>query len=620
MLKTSLPLSILKNSFFLCCYVTHAIANDEASQADVLATMVIDTPVQNNEVHFNSIWDRQDLQATEVTDLNQVLKNEAGVTINQGSGQMTSAVNLRGAGGTGQGMVTLDGVPLFGNFAGMFSLSHYPLDAFEQVTITRGSDLNQNGSRTLGGAIHLKTRHVQENSPFLHLEGGSFDTVRGAVGSGLNTTAGNFSAVVGRSDIFSGISQSQLGQEGDNFGLTHASGNWLKTLAHGQVDASLYFVRSDEEIDGPGLVLPRRIGWIDDKLGLLSNETWVSQLHGDYDVTPYWKSSLQFGFTQDRQKMVATRIKPFSISHQLVLVDWKNTHALFLDDKTHDKAELTWGVNTQHQQTLNVSASAQTTISPTVESEIHLGKWTWNAQGRFDHNDVYGDHPVYSFGVNHALSAHLNVFANGGTGYRQPGVSELLNPVFGNRTLKAESNAGGEVGVVWRPQPSSDIKVSGYHQNYHQMVVLMSSAIGTQRAENIPEVEIWGADMQARHRWSTRWESGFNYSYMDAINSLTRLQVASRPAHQGSIWNEIKLLPPLTLRIDLNVYGRYWFDAANKLSAHSAPRLNAMLKYQLTDKTAVYVRGENINDDRSPRILDFNYNGAAVYAGFRSDF
>jgi outer membrane cobalamin receptor len=133
-------------------------------------------------------------------------------------------------------------------------------------------------------------------------------------------------------------------------------------------------------------------------------------------------------------------------------------------------------------------------------------------------------------------------------------------------------------------------------------------------------VEIWGADVQARHRWSSVWETGVNYGYMDAMNSLTHLQVSSRPSQQGGFWNEIQLAQPLKLRVDLNVYGDYWFDGDNKFKASSAARLNALLKYQLTQKTELYVRGENMTDNRSSRILDFNYNGAAVYAGFRTGF
>jgi len=611
--------SLPKLIFWSLLYTANAVAdNDIASETDLLPTMTISSPDVNAE-NLKTELTRSDLQSAEMPDLNNVLKNEAGITLNQGSGQMTTAMTIRGAGGNGQGMATLDGVPLFGNFAGMFSLSHYPLDAFDQVTVTRGNELNQSNSRTLGGAIHLKTRRMQPEDTFLHLEGGSYDTVREAVGSGVTTDAGNFSGVVGRSDVFDGINQSLTGKEGDNFGMTHASGNWFKDFGRGRLDASLYYVRSDEDIDGPGIVMKRRaLGWVDDKRGRLADETWVSQLHGEYDISPTWKSSLQLGFTQDRQKMMATNVKPFAISNQLFLLDWKNTHQLPLDNQSNNKAVVAWGINTQHQQTLNMPAS-QTVISPNVHGDVTLGKWTWSADGRFDQGDVYGNHNVFSVGVNRELIQHVTLFANGGTGYRQPGVSELMNPLFGNKNLKGESNAGGEVGLIWRPLPDSEIKVSGYHQNYNNMIVLMSSA-RTMRGENVSEVEVWGSEIQARHRWSSFLESGVNYTYMDAMNSLTHLQAASRPTQQGGIWSEIQIVQPLKLRVDLNVYGDYWYDSNNKLKAPGATRLNALLKYQLTKKTELYVRGENITDDRTPRILDFNYNGAAVYAGFRTGF
>jgi len=548
------------------------------------------------------------------------LRSQGGLRLNQGSGQTPTGINLRGAGG-GQGLVTLDGVPLFGNFAGAYSLSHYALDALDRVTVTRGSGGERHGSRTLGGAIHLQTRQLQEKDNFLRIEGGSYDTVRGAVGSGLTTQFGDFSAVVGRSDIFSGISQAQNGTERDNFGMTHASGNWSKEFSRGGLDASLYFVHTDEDIDGPGLVLPRHTtGWMDDKRGKFSDETWVAQLRGQYDLASYWNSSLQFGFTQDQQKGITTLIRPFSITSQLYMLDWKNTHRLPLSADNRDQALLVWGINTQHQQVLN-SPVMQTVISPNVRGEWVMGAWQWSADARSDHGDTYGDHQVFTLGVNRSLPQDMSVWANGGTGYRQPGVSELMHPVVGNPALQGEHSAGGEVGWRWRPLPESEVKVSGYYQNYRQMILLQPDPkTGTNRANNIPETDVWGAEMQSQHRWTSNWASGLNYSYMSAINPLTQLRIRSRPEHQSVVWNEVQLLQPLKLRVELTVHSGYWFDVANRFRANAAPRINVLLKYQLTPKTDVYLRGENITDNRTPEIYDYNFNGAAFYLGVRTGF
>lgn len=564
---------------------------------------------------------RENLQALEMPDLNNVLKNQPGLILGQASAQMMSSFSLRGAGGAGQGLFTLDGVPLFGNFAGFFSLSHYPVDALGNVTLTRGASGDKHGSRTLGGAIHLKTREFKNGDNFLHFEGGSYDTVREAAGGGVSTDMGNVSVVAGRSDIFSGISQAKSGLERDNFGLSHASGNWTKNFDNAHLNASLYFVHSDEDMDGPGILPNRTIGWVDDKTGFLSQETWVSQLRGDYDFTDFWNSSLQLGFTQSRQESGATLIKPYSLTSQLFMVDWKNTHHLPLDKNSKNQAQFIWGVNTQHQNSPNFLAQ-QTVISPNVRGEIILGGWELSADARFDNGDVYGNHQVFSLTAKRELNQKVEIWTNGGTGYRQPGLTELLNPVYGDKNLHGESNAGGEIGLTWRPQPESEIKISGYYQNYQDMIVLQfNPKTGATKATNVNEANVVGTQFQASNRWSSIWETGLNYGYMDAKNAQTNLQIAIRPKHQGVFWNEIKLLEPLKLRVEFNVRSAYWFDGTNTQNSDTAPRLNALLKYQLTPKTDVYLRGENLNNEPAPEIGErFNYNGAAVYAGFRSSF
>jgi outer membrane cobalamin receptor len=318
--------------------------------------------------------------------------------------------------------------------------------------------------------------------------------------------------------------------------------------------------------------------------------------------------------------MASTAIKPFSITNQLFMLDWKNTHRVSLNANNQDQVLLVWGVNTQQQQILN-SSTRQTVVSPNVRGELAMGAWQWSAETRLDYADVYGDHQVFSLGVNRSLPQNMSVWANGGTGYRQPGVSELMNPVYGNPALQGEHSTGGEVGWRWQALPNSEVKISGYYQNYRQMItMLLDSRTGISRAGNIPEADVWGAEMQSQHRWSSEWESGLNYSYMSAKDPLTQRYIPNRPEHQGVFWNEVQLLQPLKFRVELAVNDGYWFDSANTLRANAAPRINALLKYQLSVKTDVYLRGENITNERTPQLYDFNYNGAAFYLGLRTGF
>ncbi len=143
---------------------------------------------------------------------------------------------------------------------------------------------------------------------------------------------------------------------------------------------------------------------------------------------------------------------------------------------------------------------------------------------------------------------------------------------------------------------------------------------GLTRAGNIPEADVLGAEIQTRHRWSGIWESGLNYSYMHAQNPKNHLYVPARPEHQSVFWNEIQLMNPLKFRLEFTVHSGFWFDVANKLRAQTAPRINTLLKYQVSKKTDVYLRGENITNDRTTELNDFNFNGAAFYLGFRTGF
>lgn len=594
---------------FLLCFSPFTIADDET-----LSSMTIYTESESKQEIENSS-EHNLLQQTELPDLNGALRQDPSVTLNQGSAQMASNLSLRGAGG--QGMLTLDGVPLFSDFVGVYSLQRYSLDELDRVTVSHSFDGSSNNSRTLGGAIHLHTRHLQEKDTFLHIEGGSYDSLRESAGSGLTTQFGDFSAVIGRSDVFSGISEAQNGSERDQYEMNHASGKWVKQFDHGKLDASLYFVKSKQDIDGPGLLPDDTFGWVDDTQGKLSDETWVTQLHGQYDLLSNWNTSLQLGFTQDQQKLKYTAIKPFSITNQLFIADWKNTHQFALSKNVN--TSIVWGVNAQHQQTLNVPSS-QTTISPNVHGELVLDKWKVNADTRLDQNDIYGNHQVFSLGANRSLSQTLNVWAKGGTGYRSPGVSELMH-LSGNKNLQGESSAGGEIGVRWNPFSDTEMSVNGYYQNYQNMILfLYDPTVGMVRAGNLPEADVFGVEFQSQHRWTDFWKSGLNYGYMSAKNAENHLYVPYLPENSGTFWNELQLLQPLKMRVDFTIHDGYWFDGGNKMRANTAPRVNALLKYQLMPKMELYLRGENISNNRTMEINSFSVNGATVYFGFKTGF
>lgn len=75
----------------------------------------------------------------------------------------------------------------------------------------------------------------------------------------------------------------------------------------------------------------------------------------------------------------------------------------------------------------------------------------------------------------------------------------------------------------------------------------------------------------------------------------------------------------MTFGAEVVYRGSDFDDSANTLEAGDAVYLNAQASYRFSPHVLLYVRGENINDDRTPEIFSFGARGAAVFGGIRVD-
>ena len=151
-----------RSLFILISLSTQVHSNSDDINSDnenVLSTMFIKNDVKSLDPstarYSGTVIEHELLEDSQVSNLNDLLRSQSAILIRQSSPQVMTSLNIRGSGGAGQGMLTLDGIPLFGNFTGAYSLSHYPLDTLDQVLITRGNGDDWHGSRSLGGGIHL---------------------------------------------------------------------------------------------------------------------------------------------------------------------------------------------------------------------------------------------------------------------------------------------------------------------------------------------------------------------------------------------------------------------------------------------------------------------------------
>lgn len=95
-------------------------------------------------------------------------------------------------------------------------------------------------------------------------------------------------------------------------------------------------------------------------------------------------------------------------------------------------------------------------------------------------------------------------------------------------------------------------------------------------------------------------------------------ELRKRPRHQGRIYTEWQSShAPLTGWIEVVYRGTHFDDVANQLLLEDAVYLNAQVSYRVNQNVLFYVRGENLNDDRTPETFSFGAPGAAVFGGIR---
>lgn len=628
------------SKYFLCWGLLASTCSYAANteQESALPEVLVETLSSRSvaaQLSQDTEFKRDYLDGVSKADLNGVLRSLASVNVGQTNASTTSGLQLRGASG-GLGLVNLDGMPLFNSFIGYFPLSHYPLDLFDNLKVTRGVGGEHDSSRTLGGSINLSSRQIKPSKAFLHSEVGSYGSVRNHLGGGIGGDFGDLTMIAGRTDIFEGVSQAgpQNGAtERDNFEMSNGLLHWNKEFNRGSLDSSLYFVRTREAMDGPNRLPNRTVVWADDLNGFANQETWVAQTHGSYQVTNNWESSLRMGFTQDRATGLIGTLPsgPLSLNltSQLWLGRWQNSHRFAINQQQQDAFRLLWALESQQQhadrpfQSLvnpaNTFVLTNTLISPLVRSEIELGSWLASTEIRFDHYDQYGgNHAVFNVSSGWRLNSELLIWVKGGNAYRPPAVNELLHPVFGSVNLKPESSVGAEIGWRWK-RKNDEISVTAYMQRYENLIVLQQNLGTGIRAVNA-NADIFGMELQAKHAWNTVLSSGFNYTFMDARNPQTDKKTPYRAPHQGQFWTEWHVLEPLSLRIDMTFRSGFWVDPNNTVSLDSAPHLNASINYQLTPKLRLNLRGENITNQLTPDLYGFNYVGAAVYGGAYLDW
>lgn len=578
--------------------------------------------------HLNS----DALQRSGQYELTQVLRGVPGLNMLEGMRGGPTAINLRGVKG-GMGVINIDGIPLHNALPNALMLDLFPAEQFASVDIYRGSAAILHYGRNIGGIINLHSRQARNAGAQLHVEGGSFASLRETATADFHNEQHSLSLTAGRNDMFDGTywADPRLGNpERDDF---HA--HQVALSLHNQLSArfklhsSFYYVSGDSGQDVPGVIkpVPLEFSLVDDP-GRMRQEIYLAQTTAAMQWHRYWQSELQLGFTQHRVrssiegKSFPIPLTEVGFDNQVMLARWKNTHQFWLDSAAKRGLQLNWGGEGmyEHGRSSNAGFSGHRgTEGGFANLQADWDAWQATLAVRADHFDDYDTHAVYHAGLSWQMTSTWQWFVSAGTGYRAPSFNEMLMWPLGNAQLTPERSIGGEAGFRWQPTDATQLSINYFHNRYTNLIKMerLNNPLGFYLINNIADAQVEGLETQWQSNWSDALSTGIDYTWMDSQNRVSGQPLPRQPAHLVKLWGEWRWQTlPLKLWMQ-GIYRDHSYDNNGAALISDSFNLDMQLSYQVNNPFTVYVRGENMTDNRQPQVLGSGMPGAAVYAGFK---
>ncbi|MAS13266.1 MAG: TonB-dependent receptor [Nitratireductor sp.] len=285
--------------------------------------------------------------------------------------------------------------------------------------------------------------------------------------------------------------------------------------------------------------------------------------------------------------------------------------------------------------TLNFGADweRQTALTASVDKNVSMGGgWidaiyspfdalTLTAGLRHDEHSTFGGHTSWrATGSYEFASTGTRFHSSVGTGYRAPSLYELYAPFYGNTNLKPETSIGFDIGVEQRfldDRLVTDltffmIDVEDYI-GYHPVTYQNIQTDGVVKTRGVEASFAYAA---------TDWldlRGAYTYTKATQTDGLREVRI---PKHDIALGATIRPAERweigATAKIALDTVDGYVDGPRSALDDYVL--LNAKIAYKPNENTELYLRGENLLDQKYEVVQGYGTPGFGVFAGFRAKF
>lgn len=456
-----------------------------------------------------TIIDEEQLSRSSGKDLSQLLNEQVGLVINGANSNPAKdkSVFLRGAAGK-YTLILVDGVPVNdpGGIDGAFDLRLLSIDQIERIEILKGSQSTLYGTDAMAGVINIITKKKGDKpvSGTGTVSYGSYNTFRGNVGVSGSTDKFDYSLGYTRLQT-DGISEAKEPDDNAEFDKDGFEQNALQ-LNVGYKPTEKISIRPFarfNDFDGAYDVG----AFADDPDAIYKANTFHYGANADYQFEK-GAVTVMYAHNKTERSFVSMFGGPDEydgrFNHGEVFMNWNFT----------DHVQLLGGLNYQHVKMVATNATVENPTadmtSPYASLFINnLNGFSMEAGGRFVSHSVYGNNFTFSINPSYLIHNQVKLFANYGTGFKVPTLTQLYGPFGANEDLEPEESTSTEAGIQFVSSDKNwNVRATWFNREIENVIVYTTGYL------NQDKLNDHGVEVEASYTTNKLTLTGF-YAYVD---------------------------------------------------------------------------------------------------------
>jgi vitamin B12 transporter len=250
------------------------------------------------------------------------------------------------------------------------------------------------------------------------------------------------------------------------------------------------------------------------------------------------------------------------------------------------------------------------------------------ASGRYDDNERFGGKATWRVAPAYLIpKSGTKLKASSGTGFKAPSLTQLFVSFpdfnfFANPNLEPEESEGFDFGFE---QAFARERVQFGATYFHNDITNLIAPNATFTSlENVGAATTEGVETFVSVAVTERFKVRADYTYTDAVDDTTGLELIRRPRHKASlnvIWIPIERLTisATALYVGSQVDGNRSFSI-QRLDTDPYFLINLAADYDLGKGVTLFARIDNLFDERYENPSGFQRPGVGAFAGLRVNF